>query len=86
MSRSPMNFQSLDQSESSFPQISTTTRSHLLGSPCPAIISWPAPPPKIELKPTAIAAPLSASSALSTSLQVLPFVQLQPSSQYHNLH
>uniref|UniRef100_A0A915M2X9 Protein FAM184A/B N-terminal domain-containing protein n=1 Tax=Meloidogyne javanica TaxID=6303 RepID=A0A915M2X9_MELJA len=67
MSRSPMNFQSLDQSESSFPQISTTTRSHLLGSPCPAIISWPAPPPKIELKPTAIAAPLSASSVLSTS-------------------
>uniref|UniRef100_A0A915LYH0 Uncharacterized protein n=1 Tax=Meloidogyne javanica TaxID=6303 RepID=A0A915LYH0_MELJA len=67
MSRSPMNFQILDQSESSFPQISTTTRSHLLGSPCPAIISWPAPPPKIELKPTAIAAPLSASSALSTS-------------------
>uniref|UniRef100_A0A1I8B5B8 FAM184 domain-containing protein n=1 Tax=Meloidogyne hapla TaxID=6305 RepID=A0A1I8B5B8_MELHA len=86
MNRSPMHFQSLEQSESSpsFPQISTTTRSHLLGSPCPAISSWPAPPPRVELKPTAIAAPLSTSafSTSSPSTSLRPAPTIVPLSQY----
>ncbi|KAL7075795.1 hypothetical protein ACQ4LE_004987 [Meloidogyne hapla] len=80
-----INF-SLEQSESSpsFPQISTTTRSHLLGSPCPAISSWPAPPPRVELKPTAIAAPLSTSafSTSSPSTSLRPAPTIVPLSQY----
>ncbi|KAF7639623.1 FAM184 domain-containing protein [Meloidogyne graminicola] len=74
MSRSPMHFHNLEQTESStlsssFSTKMPITRSHLLSnSPCPAISSWPAPPPKIELKPTAIATPLSISSNLSPSI------------------
>uniref|UniRef100_A0A914HE56 Protein FAM184A/B N-terminal domain-containing protein n=1 Tax=Globodera rostochiensis TaxID=31243 RepID=A0A914HE56_GLORO len=55
-------------------------------SPCPAICSWPAPPPnpRAELKPTAIAAPLTTpptSSARSTLLNAIP-----PQQSFSNTH